>query len=305
MTTFGTLALLDACVYSGLLTPEEHLVVKAELLRNYFVDIPFSAELYRVAAQTDGWQAKAVAVAVSRPTAWSDAQAASAFALEAASRVIDSLPHEASDWLSAAYAGLHRATLPSHRRRNLQVLIWQILTQPWVTASSLPFVLTGLRTGRDSVADSDEAGLELTPQPSVKDLPVLADRVRATGTPVALDLSEDAESMSPGLQLAAYRIVQEAVTNALKYAAEGAPLSIAVRRTADSVDITVTDAGPKSGARRTAPATGGGHGLIGMKERAALFSGQVNAGPAPGGGWTLLATLHDAPHQPDDESEPS
>ncbi|MFI0192950.1 hypothetical protein ACH4PW_36150 [Streptomyces sp. NPDC017082] len=155
VAAFGTLALLDTCAHSGLLTSDEHLVVKAELLRNYFVDIPFSAGLYRVAAQADGWQAKAAAVAISRPAAWSDPQAASTFALDAASRVIGSLPHEASGWLSAAYAGLHRATRPSHRRRNLQILIWQALTQPWITASSLPFVLTGLRTGMDSVADSD------------------------------------------------------------------------------------------------------------------------------------------------------
>ncbi|MFF7977295.1 tetratricopeptide repeat protein [Streptomyces sp. NPDC007905] len=155
VAAFGTLSLLDACVSGGMLTPEEGLVVKAELLRNYFVDIPFSARLYRVAAQTDGWQAKAVAVAVSRPTAWADPQAASAFALDAASRSIGPLPHEASGWLSAAYAGLHRATPPSHRRRNLQVLILQALTQPWVTTSSLPFVLAGLRTGIDAVTDSD------------------------------------------------------------------------------------------------------------------------------------------------------
>ncbi|WP_189820442.1 SOS response-associated peptidase family protein [Streptomyces olivaceoviridis] len=77
------------------------------------------------------------------------------FALDAASQNIGSLPHEAAGWLSNAYAGLHRGTLPPHRRRNLRVLIWQILTQPWVTTSLLPFVLAGLRTGMDAVADSD------------------------------------------------------------------------------------------------------------------------------------------------------
>ncbi|MFF4733569.1 hypothetical protein ACFY3M_52020 [Streptomyces mirabilis] len=155
VAAFGTLALIEACLHGGMLTPQEDLVVRAELLRNYFVDIPFSADLYRAAAQADGWQAKAVAVSLSRPTAWSDPHAASQFALNAASRVISSLPHEASDWLSAAYAGLHRATTPSHRARNLQVFSWQILTQPWISASSLPFVLAGLHAGMDAVADSD------------------------------------------------------------------------------------------------------------------------------------------------------
>ncbi|WP_323138279.1 MULTISPECIES: hypothetical protein [unclassified Streptomyces] len=150
VAAFGTLALIEACLHGGMLTPQEGLVVRAELLRNYFVDIPFSADLYRAAAQADGWQAKAVAVSLPRSTAWSDPHAASQFALNAASRVISSLPHEASDWLSAAYVGLHRATTPSHRARNLQVLSWQILTQPWISASSLPFVLAGLHAGMET-----------------------------------------------------------------------------------------------------------------------------------------------------------
>ncbi|MEU0785355.1 hypothetical protein ABZ341_27715 [Streptomyces sp. NPDC006173] len=155
VAAFGTVALIEACLHGGTLTPQESLVVTAELLRNYFVDIRFSADLYTAAAQADGWQAKAVAVSLSRPTAWSDPQAASQFTLDAASRVIGSLPHEAAGWLSAAYAGLHRATPSSNQARNLQVLCWQILTQPWVSASSLPFVLAGLHAGMDAVADSD------------------------------------------------------------------------------------------------------------------------------------------------------
>lgn len=122
--------LIEACLQGGMLALQEGLVIKAELLRDYFVDIPFSVDLYRAAAQTDAWQAKAVAVALSRPTAWSDPQAASQFALDAASRAIGSLPQEASGWLSAAYTGLHRATTPAHWARNLQVLCWQTLTQP-------------------------------------------------------------------------------------------------------------------------------------------------------------------------------
>lgn len=155
VAAFGTLGLIDACHDDGLFAPQEVLVIKAELLRNHFVDIPFSAELYSSAAQADGWRAKAVAVALSRPIAWSSPQAAARFALDAASRIVDSLPHEVSQWLGAAYAGLHRASLASHRPRNLQVLSWQILTQPWISTSSLPFVLGGLHAGMESVADGD------------------------------------------------------------------------------------------------------------------------------------------------------
>jgi tetratricopeptide (TPR) repeat protein len=157
VAAFGTLTLIDACHSAGLLASPEAAVIKAELLRNYFVDIPFSTELYYAAAQADGWRAKAVAMALSRPTPWSDPQAAARFALDAASQAVTSMPDETPGWLGAAYAGLHRASLPSHRQRNLHVLCWQILTQPWISASSLPFTLAGLHAGIQAVADTDAA----------------------------------------------------------------------------------------------------------------------------------------------------
>ncbi|MEV6477521.1 hypothetical protein [Streptomyces sp. NPDC051657] len=155
--SFGTVALLDDCRADGSLSPDEHVVLTAELLRHHYVDIPFSATVYCAAAQADGWQAHAVAAAVSRPTAWADAQATVEFVLDATSRIIPSSPEAASQWLAAAYAGLHRATLPSHRTSNLRSLTWQTLMQPWVSPSTLPFVLAGLRSGMAAVDDSDAA----------------------------------------------------------------------------------------------------------------------------------------------------
>ncbi|MFJ4407248.1 hypothetical protein [Streptomyces sp. NPDC088910] len=155
VATFGTVTLLDVCLQSGLLRAQEHVVIKAELLRNYFVDFPFSADLYRAAAQADGWRAKGVSSAISRPSAWSAPDAATAFVLDAAAKTIGTQPDEASMWLSCAYAGLHRATLPSHQSRNLEVFSWQVLTQPWLSTSTLPFVLTGLRGGITAVAGTD------------------------------------------------------------------------------------------------------------------------------------------------------
>ncbi|MGY1503103.1 hypothetical protein ACW4TU_42135 [Streptomyces sp. QTS52] len=70
-------------------------------------------------------------------------------------RIIGSRPHEAAAWLTAAYAGLCRATLTSHRSSNLDVLSRQILTPPWIPAPSLPFVLAGLKAGRQAVDDTD------------------------------------------------------------------------------------------------------------------------------------------------------
>ncbi|MFF2325098.1 MULTISPECIES: sensor histidine kinase [unclassified Streptomyces] len=171
-------------------------------------------------------------------------------------------------------------------------------------ADSSRQALTELRRLVGVMRGPDDESPDLAPQSGLRDLPALADRVRATGSPVHLDLPDDTDTITPGLQLAAYRIVQEAVTNALKHGAPGAPLTIGIRRDADRVDITVTDTGTR---RADVPAStpGGGHGLIGMKERVALFDGHIAAGPDPRGGWTLRATLHDSPPTPADESEPS
>ncbi|MFJ8535560.1 hypothetical protein [Streptomyces sp. NPDC093591] len=174
---FGTLALVDARLNAGLTTPEEGVLIKAELLRNHYVDIPFATDLYRTAALADSWQAKAVAVALSRPSAWSDAAATAAFALNAASRTIGSLPHEAAGWLSTAYSGLHRATLPLHRQRNLRAYSLQVLIQPWISPSTLPFVLKGLHIGAETVGDGDaplEAALVLYHQALVDQMKPLA-----------------------------------------------------------------------------------------------------------------------------------
>ncbi|SEC33857.1 hypothetical protein [Streptomyces sp. PAN_FS17] len=155
VAAFGTLALIDACQREETVAPQEAMVLRAELLRHFYMDIPFSSELYGFAAQADGWQARAVAAAIARPTAWTDAQAVVRLVLNAAAQVITSEPNHAATWLAAAYVGLWRATLPSHRAANLQTLSIQAVTQPWVSASSLPFLLTGLRNGAAEVQSGD------------------------------------------------------------------------------------------------------------------------------------------------------
>ncbi|MFP8942895.1 PIN domain-containing protein [Streptomyces fenghuangensis] len=152
---FGTLTLIDACQREQTVAPQEAMVLKAELLRHFYMDIPFSSELYGFAAQADGWRARAVTAAIARPTAWTDAQAVVRLVLNAFAQIIDSEPDHAAAWLTAAYVGLWRATLPSHRAANLQKLSVQALTQPWVSASSLPFLLAGLRNGAAEVQSGD------------------------------------------------------------------------------------------------------------------------------------------------------
>ncbi|MFJ9763272.1 tetratricopeptide repeat protein [Streptomyces erythrochromogenes] len=152
---FGTLALIDACQRERTVAPQEATVLRAELLRHFYMDIPFSIDLYGFAAQADGWQARAVAAAIARPAAWTDAQAVVRLVLNAIARIIDSEPGHAAAWLAAAYVGLWRATLPSHKAANLQKLSIQALTQPWVSAVSMPFLLTGLRNGAAEVQSGD------------------------------------------------------------------------------------------------------------------------------------------------------
>ncbi|MEU1666003.1 tetratricopeptide repeat protein [Streptomyces sparsogenes] len=152
---FGTLALINACQREQTVAPQEAMVLRAELLRHFYMDIPFSSELYGFAAQADGWQARAVAAAIARPTAWTDAQAVVRLVFNAVAQIIVPEPSHAAAWLAAAYVGLWRATLPSHRAANLQTLSIQALTQPWVSASSLPFLLTGLRNGAAEVQSGD------------------------------------------------------------------------------------------------------------------------------------------------------
>ncbi|KUN76675.1 sensor histidine kinase [Streptomyces griseoruber] len=130
----------------------------------------------------------------------------------------------------------------------------------------------------------------LAPQPGLADLDALLDRVRAAGPTVALYAHGDLTGLAPGLQLSAYRIIQEALTNTVKYAASDTSVHVSVAADPGVVRITVEDTGPpRTPARRGA--TGGGRGLVGMRERATLYRGEVTAGPNREGGWTVHALL--------------
>ncbi|MFF1296978.1 MULTISPECIES: sensor histidine kinase [unclassified Streptomyces] len=133
--------------------------------------------------------------------------------------------------------------------------------------------------------------IPLAPQPGLSDLDALLDRVRATGPTIALHAHGDLTGLPPGLQLSAYRIVQEALTNTVKYADSGTSVHVSIAADPDTVRLTVEDTGPPSTPRARRVRTGSGRGLVGMRERAALYRGEVTAGPNPHGGWTVHATL--------------
>jgi signal transduction histidine kinase len=135
--------------------------------------------------------------------------------------------------------------------------------------------------------DEPAAGPELSPQPGVAELAALAEGVRAAGLPVVLVIDGDPDQLPAAVDISAYRIVQEALTNVLKHAGR-ASAQVSVRCGADEVFIEVTDDG--AGPQPAGPA-GGGHGLAGMRERVALFGGELAAGPEPGGGFAVRARL--------------
>jgi signal transduction histidine kinase len=103
----------------------------------------------------------------------------------------------------------------------------------------------------------------------------------------------EVDALDSGVQLTVYRIVQEALTNTLKHAGTGTRVRLAVAVEGEELTILVEDTGtpgPAGPARPRSP-DDEGHGLAGMRERAALYGGKVSAGPAPGGGWTVRAIL--------------
>jgi signal transduction histidine kinase len=139
----------------------------------------------------------------------------------------------------------------------------------------------------------------LSPMPSLAALPALVKQVGDAGLPV--DLRVRGNSHVPaGVELSAYRIVQEALTNALKHAGPGAHASVDINRARTAVTITVEDDG--RGVVSDATKGGSGHGLAGMKERVATLGGSIVLGPRPGGGYRVRAVL---PSQDDVVNAPS
>jgi signal transduction histidine kinase len=128
---------------------------------------------------------------------------------------------------------------------------------------------------------------ELSPQPGVTELPALVEGVRAAGLPVVLAIDGDPAGLPAAVDISAYRIVQEALTNVLKHAGQ-ASARVSVRCAADQVLIEVTDDGADP---PTSEQVGGGHGLAGMRERVALFGGELTTGPRSAGGFAVRARL--------------
>jgi signal transduction histidine kinase len=158
-------------------------------------------------------------------------------------------------------------------------------------------VLTGVeKLGRQSVEElralvgilrDESAAGPPAPQPSLANLDDLLDGVRAAGLPVSLEVTGEPATLPRSLDVSAYRVAQEALSNVLRHAGTVAT-TVRLRHEADALTLEVEDeGGPGPGTPR--PDGAGGHGLVGMRERVGLFRGTLDAGPRPQGGFAVRA----------------
>ncbi len=155
---------------------------------------------------------------------------------------------------------------------------------PGPTGSTGP---AGSNTADAAGSGGDAAALPMAPQPGAPALSDLVARFRATGLPVHLTFTGPALPDDAGLQLTVYRIVQEGLTNVLRHAPGASYISVTIARRDNAVTVSVRN---DAGSGQTGPA-GSGKGLVGMRERAAVYDGTIEAGP-DAGGWRLRAVLH-------------
>jgi signal transduction histidine kinase len=150
------------------------------------------------------------------------------------------------------------------------------------------------RTGREALAEmsrllgilrKDGEGLSLAPRPSLAQIDALVQTIREAGVPVELHIEGKPRDLSPGVDVSAYRIVQEALTNVVKHAGPASAV-VVVRYSRRSVEVEVTDDG-----RGSANGSASGHGLVGMRERIELHGGKLQAGTRSTGGYAVKARL--------------
>ncbi|MCF3184529.1 sensor histidine kinase [Streptomyces polychromogenes] len=152
-------------------------------------------------------------------------------------------------------------------------------------------------TGRQALTDmrrslgvlrAGEPDAERHPLPGIAQLEALAGQMADAGLPTGLRVRGGHAHVPASAQLTVYRLVQEALTNTLKHTPAGTRATVLVECSAGSVGVEVTDSGPRRALPAAAPS---GHGIPGMRERAAAYGGTLRAGPLPGGGWGVRTRL--------------
>jgi len=152
-------------------------------------------------------------------------------------------------------------------------------------------------TGREALAEIrrllgvlriEAAPQERSPQPGVGEIDGLLERIRQTGLDVDVRVTGEPDALLPGTELVVFRIVQEALTNTLKHSVNPSHVGIVIVYGVEAVTVDIRDDGARTA---HASAEGTGHGLIGMRERAAVYGGTVTSGPDSAGGWRVRADL--------------
>ncbi|MEV4560486.1 sensor histidine kinase [Kitasatospora sp. NPDC049285] len=195
----------------------------------------------------------------------------------------DIIGHNLSVIITLADGGAYAAQVAPERSREALQLIGDSGRQ---ALGELRRMLGVLRDRGD--------GPELAPQPGIADLDELCARIRSAGPEITYRSEGDLDALDRGVQLMTYRIVQEALTNTLKHAGPRTRARVAVVLDGGRLWVRVDDSGP-GGEPAAGTPPGEGHGIAGMRERAALYGGTVVAGPAPGGGWSVVADLDASP----------
>ncbi|WP_042366093.1 sensor histidine kinase [Streptacidiphilus neutrinimicus] len=193
----------------------------------------------------------------------------------AARMVLDQKPELAKEALLAIESG-GRAAMTDLRH------VMGLLT---MGDSDVPEGSGGFAASARSGVTTSEA--ELAPQPGLDGLEALADRIRLTGIRIDLAVTGERRALSPGVELTAYRVVQEALTNMVKHAA-GATAFVQVDYGTQELSVVVANTEGRPGA---AAATGSGRGLLGLRERVALYGGTLQTGPRLTGGYRVKALI--------------
>jgi len=149
--------------------------------------------------------------------------------------------------------------------------------------------LTELRRMIGALRDDVDRDASLSPQPGIRDVEVAVAQSSATGVPTELQIEGSQRALPPGVELAAYRIVQEALTNVRKHGGRSASATVRIEYGEHELVVQITDDG--RGAATLLSGIGTGHGLIGMRERVDIYDGEFTAGPRVGGGYMVRAVL--------------
>ncbi|HEX7491047.1 MAG TPA: sensor histidine kinase [Candidatus Limnocylindrales bacterium] len=221
-----------------------------------------------------------------------DAMAKHAVAVErarVARELHDVVAHHVS--VMVIQAGAAQASLPPGSEVTGQAL--EAIRETGREAMAEMRRLLGLLRAEDpqGTAEDDDGVFTRSPQPGMTDLEALAARTREAGVEVSLEVAGAPRHIPPGIELSAYRVAQEALTNTMRHAGPGSSATLRLLFEPGVLAVEVVDDGRGRPAMEAVerPHRGFGHGLVGMRERVALFGGRLETGPQPGGGYRVLA----------------